>query len=495
MWQKTWWTNRKLGVIVLAVLLIEVCNGFVNTFLFTRPFWIDEWRVIYNLKTRNAEALWEKLDFLQQFPRAYLTIVKLFTSAFDYSYSALRFPSFLVGCCVIWMAWRLMRRIYAGEWFGFLFPLIIASSVPFTKYFVQTKQYTMDVLLSLVALWQVLELLALLAGTQRKTATYFVLCASLLLAPFFSYTYPITIAPAFVLCLVAWKKALPESRRRILFPLLLCAAGIAGAFWFDVRQLLADGGMKAFWRYNFAPALGWAGILECLYDCFAHAGSGFVFENIFGLLGTVATVRAIWMLRDRGARNADFASDHMRRYALTLLTIVFVLFLAGHLPLGEHRLNVFITPSVALLVIDLLRSQQRRTAQRAALVTGAILLIGVGGHIITTMIGSYTEPTLAQKRKIYFAIGTAIRDAKAEQLSILATPAVAFPYNTDPNLPDTAHTVPGDWVLKTHPAYHFRDSIAVYSMRTAQDGPRFLDTASLSRALVVDGANISFLRR
>ena len=68
--QRAWWHQRNIRWLVLALLLIECSDGLVNTFFFTKPFWIDEWRIIYNLKTRSVPGLWDTLDFLQQFPRS-----------------------------------------------------------------------------------------------------------------------------------------------------------------------------------------------------------------------------------------------------------------------------------------------------------------------------------------------------------------------------------------------------------------------------------------
>ena len=164
-----WWNERTLRTVIIFTLSIVVLDGFVTTFLFTKPFWIDEWRIIYNLKTKNIPELWGPLEYLQQFPRLYLSLVKAFTAAFEYSYWSLRLPSLIVGTSAILLAWRLMWRIYpAGNWLQYLFVMIVVSSQPFTKYYVQVKQYSMDIALSLVAVWQVLELLRLAGGRSVR---------------------------------------------------------------------------------------------------------------------------------------------------------------------------------------------------------------------------------------------------------------------------------------------------------------------------------------
>ncbi len=495
----SWLNEGLLRLAILAVLLVLAADGLVNTFFFTHPFWVDEWRIIYNLKTKNITGLWQGLDFMQQFPRAYLSCFKVFAQVFDYSYSALRLPSFIVGCCAIGLAWRLMRRMYpAGLLLQYLFPLIIASSVPFTKYFVQTKQYTMDMLLCLLAVWQLLELRRLLVTDGgAKPVRYALACASLAIAPFFSYTYAIAVAPLYLLAPLFALRGSAARPWQIMVPLLCGLCGIAAVYMADVRQLLADQGMKTFWKCNFSTSLGIGGILDNLFAAFAHAGSGYVFEIIFGVLGVAGFIKGIMNLPAMVQKTIPGIKDLAVAYATLMLSLVFLLFLAGKLPLGESRLNAFLIPSVALLIIDLLATPPRPVLQRIPSGIAVVLFLGVAGNIFTTIIGNYTEDTLPKEREIYFGMAAAIRKAEGLHLPILATPAVAWPYDDALNLPDTLHTVPGDWILKTHPAYHMALAIPVYAIPTAGGATAWMDTASLKPKGVVlcDGANYTVVSR
>src|SRR5579872_4873160 len=71
---------RKLTI---ATLSFMICWGFVLVLAQIKPFWIDEWRVIYNLKYKNFIALFGPLDYMQQFPRVYFELIKAFASPFD----------------------------------------------------------------------------------------------------------------------------------------------------------------------------------------------------------------------------------------------------------------------------------------------------------------------------------------------------------------------------------------------------------------------------
>lgn len=160
--------------------------GLIMVIAQVKPFWVDEWRVIYNLKYKTPAMLWGPLDFLQQFPRVYLEIIKAFTDLFGYSYIALRLPSWVIGTFTIIFCYRLMNRIYGKNHFNrFLFVMILVSACTFTDYYVQIKQYTMDILLSLAALWQFIEILRLKGEKLTNNRRYFLLCASFLVVPFF----------------------------------------------------------------------------------------------------------------------------------------------------------------------------------------------------------------------------------------------------------------------------------------------------------------------
>ena len=79
--------------ITLVTLLFIVCIGTVLVLAQIKPFWVDEWFIIYNLKTKNAAALFGQLEFMQQFPRVYLVLLKSFTSFFNYR-ASLKTPYF-----------------------------------------------------------------------------------------------------------------------------------------------------------------------------------------------------------------------------------------------------------------------------------------------------------------------------------------------------------------------------------------------------------------
>ena len=353
-------------IITLLAVVFTICMGSIMVLAEVKPFWIDEWFIIYNIKTKTFTTIWGKLDLMQQFPRVYLYLFKLFTSWFNYSYFSLRVVSFVLGILVIGLCYKLMKKMYAQSVFSrYLFILFIISSFTFTEYFVGSKQYTMDILLSLIAVWQMLQLLQrdVTAWSTATSRRYLLLVGSFIVAPFLSYTYPIAVAPVFAIAALKFidyahsnlpAKVKLRAKLLLAMPLLGCAASIVCFYLIDVRQLMVDNAMYGFWNFViFDPEHKLASVSKCGYRLFSQMGSGIVFENIIGVLGCIAFVSGCVASFKHLKRNQSIDA-YTRLYCCILLLFTIVLFLLRKLPLGEPRLNAYTMPSIAILMIWLM---------------------------------------------------------------------------------------------------------------------------------------------
>jgi len=503
---KSPWKIARISTI--ATLSFIVCWGFAMVVAEIKPFWIDEWRVIYNLKYKDATMLWGPLDFLQQFPRVYLEIVKVFTSIFDYSYFALRLPSFIVGTAMIALCYRLMVKIFRRESFNrFLFVMMLVSASTFTDYYVEIKQYTMDLLLALVAIWQFIELLKLTNGQPKISGRYMWLCASFLVVPFFSYTYPIAIAPVFIIQFVQGvillrDKRVTTGKTRILlqqwFPLFLCAASIVVFYMTDVKQLMADKGMHQYWGHLMMnKGFSWSSFFYECYNMFAEIGAGAVYWYLFGVLGVVSFLYGVFVCVANIKRKQQSASDLILLYSALLVLIAILLFSTGKFPLGEPRLNAFMIPVIAVLLIRLLDGlSEHRRWNIVSKTVSVVLLAGVTGNVYTTFYASLTGPEYTRKMEIYRSTEKALLMAQSKKLPTMITPEVAWPYDKTRNYPFN-NTVPGDWVLKTFPAYHVANNMPVYAitnMASLREEMKRLP-ANITSVLAGDGRSFSIIIR
>ncbi len=491
--------EKIIRIATLATLSFMVCWGLVQVMAEIRPFWVDEWRIIYNLKFKTAAQLWGPLDFMQQFPRAYITPIKWFTSRYGYSYTVLRLPSYLVGLSVIIFCYRLMNRIYSqGNFNRFLFVLVLISCSTFTDYFVEIKQYTMELLLSLVAIWQLMALLEINIATPLHKGRCVLLCASFLAAPFFSYSYPVAIAPVFMVVFVQYMCAPRDAKSSgkiffmKFFPLLLCFISISIFYIVDVSQLLQDKNMHKFWGHLLMDGgFSWRSFFVNFYMLFAEVGSGFVFWYLFGIFGILSFIfgiRSALNSKYHGSDNAVF----IRLYSVGLLLLAIALFAAGKLPLGEPRLNAFTIPAISILLIHFFDFLAARDAKgRFAKILATLFFVGLIGNIYTTFFASFTGYGYTRKMDIYKATEAAITLAQAKKLPIFVTPGVAYPYEKTKNLPYET-TIPGDWVLKTFPAYKVADGISVIAIDSLTEVGSAMSHLPASVNSVIAGDGISY---
>lgn len=491
--------EKIVRIATIGTLSFMVVWGLVSVAAQIRPFWVDEWRVIYNLKFKDAAALWGPMDFMQQFPRVYLELIKAFSSRFGYSYTALRLPSYLAGTATILLSYRLANRLYARDHFNrFLFVMVLISCETFTKYFVQVKQYSMDLLLSLVVIWQLMELLQL-NKTSTGKGKYALLCISFLVVPWFSYSYPVAVAPVFMVIFLQGVFTLRAEGftavRTILarqwFPLLLGAASIGAFYVADVAQLMADKGMNEFWGHLMMDhGFNWPSFLYNFFNLFAEIGAGEIYWRLFGVLGLCSLFFGLYVCAGYIKAGVRGTAELMRMYSVLLLVFVLVLFCFGKLPVGEPRLNAFTTPAISILIIFLL-DHLYKTRPKLSRTIAVVLYIGVIGNIYTTFFASITGDAYTREMSIYKATEEAIAAAQAKNIPILITPEVAYPYDKTRNLPFTGN-VPGDWVLKTFPAYQVATHIPVYGISDMAGVGECMKALPPEITTVVAGNGISY---
>jgi len=224
--------------------------------------------------------------------------------------------------------------------------------------------------------------------------------------------------------------------------------------------------MHQFWGHlimdkGFNPRLFFSGF----YNLFAEVGAGVVYWYLFGILGSISFLSGVTGCVNNIRKGNNNERDLVLLYSTLLLLVVMILFISGKFPLGEPRLNAFAIPSIAVIMICFLDrlSTERGAGRILSKVLSIMLYIGVTGNIYTTFYASVTGPEYTRKMEIYRSTEKAILLAQSKNLPILITPEVAWPYNKTLNYP-FKNTVPGDWVLKTFPSYHFGDNIPVYAI-------------------------------
>jgi hypothetical protein len=495
--------------ITLITLVVMVVWGAISVFAEVRPFWIDEWRIIYNLKTKSVEELWGKLAYMQQFPRTYLTGIKLFTEYFDYSYTSLRLPAYVVGLFTMVSIYLLCTAIFsANNLFRYLMVIMLVSSSTFTEYFVETKQYTMDLLMCTIAIWQLVWLLRLGRKQQIKPDLgYLLLCCSLIILPLFSYTYVIALLPVFaVLAIDNILSRKTNSSKQHGFvnlllqwlPLFLVTFSITIFYIIDIKQLSTDNEMKHYWGHlmmnNGFAILEFA---EHVFHLFAQAGAGLLFWSLFGVSCTASFFYCIRKCYLNVKASTHTIQDSAVLYSVLLILLIMVLNIMGKLPIGEPRLNAFAIPAIAVMLVTMLTDiAKMKKYKKTAQITFFILFAGPVGNVYSTIAACFTDSKYAQRMEIYHATQAALNRANIEQMPIFITPGVAYPYENTVNFPFD-NNVPGDWVLMTFPAYKMGHSGLVFAINDTTNTKDYVERIpeNTDSLMIGDGINYKFISR
>ncbi len=438
--------------------------------------------------------LWGPLDFTQQFPRVYLHVIKWFASSLNYSYFSLRFPSYIVSCSSVFLCWSLMKRLYPQPAATrYLFVLILLAHQVFMDYFVQIKHYEMEIFLSLVAIWQLTELLSISEDGVKNKGTYLLLCISFLLAPFFSYTYPIGVMPLYIMAFMRLLAIFSGKRDKKNFiaaavPLFICFCGIAACYFIDISQVIADQNMHQYWSIRMSKGNALLTALVNTWRFFANVGAGFLFEIVFAILGIASILYAITNNLNANAKNNYNRAQAVRIYCIILVLGSLLLCFAGHLPLGEPKFGAYTVPAISILIIsflDYLLSNLRLKKVAGGFLV--VLMVALIGNIVCGVI-NMTSDVYTKRISIHLATEKAIKLAHDKKIPIFITPAIGFPDDIVVKIPFISMPTPAG-VLKAFPAYQVSDTIAIYDINDyaqVQDYKKKL-SPTITTVLVGDG--------
>ena len=499
------------------------CFGLAMVIFPIRPFWNDEWRLIYNIKFKSESLLWGRLDLLQECPRTYLILIKKITSYFDYNYAALRLPALVISFASMLLCFHLKNKIYSGNDInGYLFILILISSQTFTDYLVQVKHYEMEILCCLVALWQFLTIFEILEKGVKfiNKYKYLLLCISFLICPFFSYTYPIAFAPVIPTLLVLSIKMQIRNQSKsepyktivaISLPLILAFISITIFYQIDVKHVLEDRNMYQSYIKMLGYDKGGNHFFENFWQFFSLVGSGFVYEIIFGLVGITAFLYVTFKIFITNKCKLS-TKDYLKLYCIILIILTLVLILTGKLMGGVARLTSFTVPAIAILIIIFFRDLKNKyNFNKLANTLATILYFGLFGNIITTSINTFTYPEYTNKIKTYWNTSLALKQARIHKIPLLFTYGVigdkiknqTLVIGKIANNTINATQIAGvdslcpEVVVKVNPEYKVWDSIAVYQIPDMQWTKEYVNQlpTEFNSAIVCDGINFYQVNR
>jgi len=345
--------NKVVSVLVFLVVcwyLFLCAHHYWNQ----RPLWNDEECVFRSLKDYTPQQMFGKpLRALQVFPRCYLFLIQKFSKPFHFHLLSLRFPSFVCMILAFFLWLKLVKYELKNGMDYLIFVLSWAGSLLMIYYSAELKQYSMDVLIS------VLFLLFLynqnrLACSQKKWL-YPLILFLLPLSLFLSYTAFFFFLFPFWNILRSLKRGKKEISHLMIYMgtcLLVCLL----SYFFDMR-LRPENVLTEEWSSYFISFESGGEFFKTLGEGVNNLFSRFFADNpkmikkisrFFVIFGLIEMFRSF------------FANIKKENYSLcSLKTIPFILFLEllifGALkkyPFTVPRTSLFFCPIMFYMTIE-----------------------------------------------------------------------------------------------------------------------------------------------
>jgi len=310
------WTLVGLGVLVRLV-----------RYAADRSLWLDESYLVLNLKSRSYGQLLQTLDFNQAAPPGFLFIEKTVLNALGDSEYALRLFPFAASIAAMVLAYPVARRYLSRQAVPvalFLFAVL----EPFTYFATEVKQYSSDILITLVLLYVFARVLD--AEPGKSTRWIAALAVTGAVGVWFSYPSVFIVAGTGGALLV---RAIRQRDRTSIMWVVgsygVFLIGFALVYFLSIHR---SSGVEA----SAVSSTGSKSVVKNLYLIFADPAE--LPRTVVGLAAVLTFIGAVSIFRRRAERALMMAAS---------VAIVLLAGLAGNYPIGQ-RFLAFLLPLVVL---------------------------------------------------------------------------------------------------------------------------------------------------
>lgn len=240
-----------------AVLFLVICAAGVllrvHSYAVNRSLWADEAMLALNITERSFRGLFEPLDFDQAAPVGFLLLQKAVVGLFGSRDFVLRLIPLLAGLASVPIMF-LVARAYGARLAAFLSLGLLALSPRLIYYSSELKQYSTDVLATLVLLLVASKPLEEKAGPRAFVA----LGGAGSLALWVSHPSVFVFA-GILLTLGVTLAARRDARRlrRLAGVGAVWGASFGLCYFVSLRSLGSNGDLAAYWSGSFAPMPPW----------------------------------------------------------------------------------------------------------------------------------------------------------------------------------------------------------------------------------------------
>jgi hypothetical protein len=372
------------GMSTTAVVFLILCS--LGVFLriwqyWANPsLWLDEAMLANNIVNRSFVGLTQPLDDNQGAPIGFLFIQKVFIELFGNHDYVLRLFPLLTSILAIPLMWR-VAQTYVGRWPSLLALSFFAISAPLIYFASEVKQYSSDVLCTLLVLMVTPKALDVHATSRAFMLFGFV--SSIVI--WFSHPIVFIIAGVFLVLILDILKS-KESRVIRLHKLLWCGQAAAVCFvsffvlfLISLRFLTANAELLDYWQDAFMPMPPWRDVSWFLKHWYELLNSllGLYLVEASRAIPNFALAGVVTVLFIAGAMSLFF-----RRWQFALLLMMPLIFALLASGMGKYpfsgRLMLFSVPLLLLPIaegIERMRSLFLRIGARTAICATAVLIV------------------------------------------------------------------------------------------------------------------------
>lgn len=351
------WIEWTCWALVISGAALRVYQWLNN-----RSLRLDESYLAVNILERGFGDLHRPLEYDQSAPWLFLVASKAMATLWGPSEMTLRFVPLIASILSPWAFWRLARECLAG-WMIPVALAIFSYSSPNVYYAQEVKQYSVEVLVSILIVWQA-ALMFKSAASPDRHLTGLVISGSI--GIFAMHALPFVLAGIGLVAIWArWKGTLHLSYGRLFFAIGVWLGFFALNYIVIIRPNYTNAVMKNYWAFAY-PGLPWT--VSGLLSWKALVGEYFWYLGYAGwfkvLLGALMLVGLGWAIRARSL---------VMLVCVVTLAVYWLAAMAGKAPF-YGRLALFLFPFLALLTAQGLSAVVRgRYWQLGVLVVGVAL--------------------------------------------------------------------------------------------------------------------------
>ncbi len=369
-----------VGVVVAGGILLRLV-----AYLHNRSLWLDEAMVASSVIRRSFLELLLPLDYSQAVPVGFLYLVRAATALFGPGEFALRLVPLLAGLAAVPLFYILARR-YVGRAPALIGLALFAVSENLIYYSAELKQYSTDVLLTILVL---LAVEPVLRGST-KTRDHLILGAAGVLGVWFSHPVIFVLAGAGAgLAFLSIQKRDWKRLATVSVVGLAWLASFGLNYGLFARGLAADESKVSAFDYTFMPL---SVSLEAL-EWVRWAFSGLPHRTLRLPTNLGCAVIASLSMVIGGVRL--FARDKVRGVCLVAPVAFCLVASAMHKYPFRGRLLLFLAPALLILIglgaQWLMASRRRRAVRVAGLAFVAVLLVMPTATAVYYAVNAYGE--------------------------------------------------------------------------------------------------------